>query len=144
MIRFINGLFGCDYPLDSEVKRLNAEQIGSGLEKRITDEVVSVAGHTYIIEEQTADDSNMAIWVFEYSYAQALREKETKDGVITLPFPRAAVIYLEVGRMVPDTLEIRITFPGGGTYRHTIETVKLLEHSIEGIVERGLSAHFTY
>jgi hypothetical protein len=53
MIRFINGLFGCDYPPDSEVHHLSAEQIGAGLEKRLPDEVVSVAGRTYIIEEQT-------------------------------------------------------------------------------------------
>ncbi|MDR0638209.1 MAG: hypothetical protein LBG27_04785 [Spirochaetaceae bacterium] len=80
MICFINGLFGCDYPLNSEVKHLNAEQISPGLKKRQPDEVVSVAGHTYIIEEQTADGTNMAIRVFEYGYAQAFREKETKRG----------------------------------------------------------------
>jgi hypothetical protein len=140
MTRFINGLFGCDYPPDSEVRRLSAEQIGTGLEKRLPDEVVSIAGRTYIIEEQTADDANMAIRVFEYSFAQALREKETEEGVITLPFPRAAVIYLEAGRATPDSLEIRVAFPGGDTGRYMIETVKLLEYSIEGIAERGLSA----
>jgi hypothetical protein len=140
MIRFINGLFGCDYPPDSEVRHLNAEQIGTGLDKRLPDEVVSVAGRTYIIEEQTADDANMAVRVFEYGFAQALKEKEAKDGVITLPFPRAAVIYLEAGGGTPDTLEIRVKFPGGETGRYAIETVKLLEHSIEEIAGRGLSA----
>jgi hypothetical protein len=140
MIRFINGLFGCDHPPDSEVEHLNAEQIDAGLEKRLPDEVVSIAGRTYIIEEQTTKDANMAIRVFEYSFAQALREKEAKEGVITLSFPRAAVIYLEAGRTVPDTLEIRLAFSGGVTHRYVIETVKLLEYSIEGIVERGLSA----
>ena len=140
MTRFINGLFGCNYPPDSEVRHLSTEQIGTGLEKRVADEVVSVAGDTYIIEEQTVDDANMAIRVFEYSYAQALREKGTKDGVITLPFPRAAVIYLEAGRAVPDNLEIRIVFPGNKICRYQIKTVRLLEESIEGIVERGLSA----
>ena len=44
MTRFINGLFGCNYPPDSEVKHLSTEQIGTGLEKRVADEVVSVAG----------------------------------------------------------------------------------------------------
>jgi hypothetical protein len=86
-MRFINGPFGCDYPPDSEVKHLSAEQIGTGLEKRLPDEAVSVAGRTYIIEEQTTEDANMAIRVFEYSLAQALREKKTKDGSSRCPFP---------------------------------------------------------
>jgi hypothetical protein len=30
----------------------------------------------------------MAIRIFEYGYAHALQNKETKDGVIILPYPR--------------------------------------------------------
>ncbi|MDR2796863.1 MAG: hypothetical protein LBB80_00795 [Treponema sp.] len=65
MIRFINGLFHTQHPLDSPVIHLSTEQIAPDLEKRQVDEVVSVAGHTYLIEEQTTDDANMAIRVFE-------------------------------------------------------------------------------
>ncbi|MDR1985962.1 MAG: hypothetical protein LBP88_03185, partial [Treponema sp.] len=89
MIRFINGLFHTSHPLDSPVIHLSTEHIRANLEKSHADEVVSVAGQTYLIEEQTSDDANMAIRVFEYSYAQALKEKTVHAGVIILPFPRA-------------------------------------------------------
>jgi hypothetical protein len=94
LVRFINGLFGSNHPLDSEVTRLNTEQIDENLKKRLCDEIISIAGQKYIIEEQTTGDSNMAIRVFEYGYAEAFKDKETKDGLILLPFPRMIVIYL--------------------------------------------------
>jgi hypothetical protein len=49
------------------------------------------------------------------------------------------VIYLEAGRAVPDHLEIRVVFPGNVTHRYQITTVKLLEHSVEGIAGQGLA-----
>lgn len=140
MIRFINGLFHTTHPLDSPVIHLSTEHIRSNLEKRQADEVVSVAGHTYLIEEQTADDATMAIRVFEYSYAQALKEKHIHPGLIILPFPQAAVIYLETSKAPPEQWEIQVVFPPDTPHSFKIQAVKLLEYTIEGIVEQGLSA----
>jgi hypothetical protein len=82
LIHFINALFGSNHPFDSEVRRLNTEQIDKSLKKLQPDEIISIGGSTYIIEEQTTDDANMAIRLFEYGYAQALKDRETKDGII--------------------------------------------------------------
>jgi hypothetical protein len=82
LVYFINSLFGSAHPPDSEVKRLNTEQIDKNLKKTQPDEVVSIEGVTYLIEEQTVDDANMAIRIFEYGYAQALKDKKTDGGVI--------------------------------------------------------------
>jgi hypothetical protein len=68
LITLINALFGADHPLDSE-------QIGKSLEKQQADEIVSINGFDYIIEQQTTDDANMAIRIFEYDYAHALQNK---------------------------------------------------------------------
>jgi hypothetical protein len=131
LIRFINALFGVNHPLDSDVKRLNTEQIDNDLKKLQPDEIVLIGGCTYLIEEQTTDDANMAIRIFEYGYALALKERETVDGVIILPFPRMIVIYLEVGGVTPDVLTVRMKFPDGTEHDFSVKTVKLLNYTEE-------------
>ena len=140
LIRFINGLFGSNHPPGCEVRRLNTEQLDKNLRKLQPDEIVSVGGRTYLIEEQTTDDANMTIRVFEYGYAQALKEKETKGGIITLPFPRMVVIYLEAGSGTPETLTVRMRFPDGTEHDFNVRTLKLLEYTVEELAERGLAA----
>jgi hypothetical protein len=140
LIYFINRLFGSNHPLDSEVKRLNTEHIDNALNKRLSDEIVSIDGHVYEIEEQTTDDANMAIRVFEYGYAQALKDKKAKDGMILLPFPRIMVIYLEAGAATPDVLTVRMKFPDATEHDFNVKTLKLLDYSVEELTERGLTA----
>jgi hypothetical protein len=140
LIGFINGLFGSNHPLDSEVKRLNTEQIDKNLKKRQPDEILTIEGYTYIIEEQTTNDSNMAIRIFEYGYAQALKDRETKGGLIVLPFPRMIVIYLEAGGSTPDVLTVRMRFPDGTEHDFNVKTLKLLDYSVEELAEQGLTA----
>jgi hypothetical protein len=82
----------------------------------------------------------MVIRIFEYGYAQALKDKEMIDGVIILPFPRMVVIYLEAGASTPDTLTARMRFPDCTEHDFKVKTVKLLDYSVEELVERGLAA----
>ena len=140
LIRFINGLFGSNHPPDSEVRRLNTEQLDKNLRKLLPDEIVSIEGCAYLIEEQTTDDSNMAIRVFEYGCAQALKERETKDGLIILPFPRMVVIYLEASGATPDVLTVRMRFPDGTEHDFNVRTLKLLDYSVGELSGRGLAA----
>jgi predicted transposase YdaD len=139
LIHFINALFGSNHPFDSEVRRLNTEHIDKSLKKLQPDEIISVGGSTYIIEEQTTDDANMAIRLFEYGYAQALKDRKTKDGIIMLTFPRMVVIYLEAGASTPDVLTARMKFPDGMEYDFNVKTVKLFDYSVEELLERGLT-----
>jgi hypothetical protein len=140
LIHFINGLFGVNHPPNSDVKRLNTEQIGKNLKKLQPDEIVSIEGCAYIIEEQTIDDANMAIRVFEYGYAQALKDKETMGGVIMLPFPKMVVIYLEASEITPDVLTVRMKFPDGTEHDFNVKALKLLDHTVEELAGRGLTA----
>ncbi|MDR1148198.1 MAG: hypothetical protein LBK66_06150 [Spirochaetaceae bacterium] len=139
LISFINSLFGAGHPIESPVVRLNTEQIGKNLEKQQPDEVLSIEGKIYIIEEQTAPDKNMAIRVFEYGYAQALKDKTIKDGMVTLPFPRMIVIYLEAGSITPDILKIRMEFPDGTEHDFTVKTLKLLDYGVEELAGKGFA-----
>jgi hypothetical protein len=88
------------FPVDSPVVRLNTEQIGKNLEKQQPDEIVAIEGKIYVIEEQTGPDKNMAIRVFEYGYAQALKDK-------AMSLPAAAAGYL-----VSFTLSTRLVLQG--------------------------------
>jgi predicted transposase YdaD len=137
LITLINALFGANHPPDSDVRRLNTEQIDKDLKKQQADEIVSINGMDYLIEEQTADDANMAIRIFEYCYAHALRNKSTEDGVIVLPLPRAVVIYLEAGAATPDELVVRLEFPDGGWHDFKVKTMKLLDYGVDELAERG-------
>jgi hypothetical protein len=84
--------------------------------------VLSIKGKIYLIEEQTAPDKNMAVRVFEYGYAQALKDKAMKDGMVILSFPRMIVIYLEAGSITPDVLKIRLEFPDGTGHDFKVKT----------------------
>jgi hypothetical protein len=54
LISLINALFDTDHPLDSDVIRLNTEQIDKSLKKRLADEIVSINGFDY--NNRTADN----------------------------------------------------------------------------------------
>ncbi|MDR2344238.1 MAG: hypothetical protein LBD86_06895 [Spirochaetaceae bacterium] len=81
----------------------------------------------------------MAIRIFEYGYAHALQNKETKDGVIILPYPRAVVIYLETGGATPDELTVRLIFPDSSEHEFKVKTLKLLDYSVEELSGQGLT-----
>jgi hypothetical protein len=81
----------------------------------------------------------MAIRVFEYGYAQALKNRIPRDGAIILPFPRAIVIYLEAGAATPDELTVRLIFPDGGEHDFTVKTMKLLDYGVEELTGRGFT-----
>jgi hypothetical protein len=50
LIHFINALFGSNHPFDSEVRRLNTEQIDKSLKKLQPDEIILVGGSTLRVE----------------------------------------------------------------------------------------------
>jgi hypothetical protein len=139
LVCFINSLFGSNHPVDSPVIRLNTEQVGKNLKKQQPDEIIAIEGKIYFIEEQTGPDKNMAIRVFEYGYARALKDKEMKDGMIVLPFPRMIVIYLEAGGITPDVLKIRLEFPDGTKHDFSVKTLKLLDYEVEELAAKGFA-----
>jgi hypothetical protein len=139
LISLINVLFDANHPLDSDIRRLNTEQIDKSLKKQQADEIVSINGFDYIIGQQTTDDANMAIRIFEYGYAHALKNRTTTDGVIILSFPRAIVIYLEAGATTPDKLTVRLRFPDDSKHDFTVKTLKLLDYDVDELAGRGFT-----
>jgi hypothetical protein len=138
IVRFINGLFGSSHPTHSAVDYPNTETVSGKLRHLLSDTVILIAlRSTYHIEVQTKGDSQIAIRVFEYGLAQALRTQTTEDSIIHVKFPEARLIYLSPSKTTPDELTLRLEFPGGN-YDYTVKTFKPLEWSVKDLEKKNM------
>jgi hypothetical protein len=63
----------------------------------------------------------------------------SEDGSrITLTMPEARTIYWESANEMPDTVTLRLEFPGNGRYDYDIETFKVLDQSVEVLKQRKI------
>jgi predicted transposase/invertase (TIGR01784 family) len=142
VIHFINGLFDADFPLDAQVCFPNKESVFEDLHGIIiSDMLISVNGdHLFHLEAEIDDNLNMALRMFDYGYAEALkRKKPDADGVITLTFPQARVLYWETTKATPDTLVLRLVFPDNSVHNFYIKTFKVLDHKLKEMESLGLA-----
>ena len=142
IVRFINGLFGKNHPLDSTVEYPGTESVSRNLKRLLSDMIVIIDGrHAYHIEAEIRDDENIAVRVFEYGFAQGLRAKTTSDDgkKISVKFPDARIRYLETKKHTPDEVTLSLEFPGGSGYEYTVKTFKFLEYEMEELKRRGLT-----
>jgi predicted transposase/invertase (TIGR01784 family) len=133
VVSFINGLFDTDFMPDSEVIFLNNESVREDLGGICSDMLMSVnRAHLFHIEAEIDPELNMALRMFDYGYAAALkRRKVGTDGVITLDFPKARALYWETTKKTPDTLTLRLIFPDDSVHNFRVETFKVLEHDLK-------------
>jgi hypothetical protein len=136
VISFINGLFDSQHSLDSAVTYLSPEFINLQLDKKVSDMFLEIGkGFRYLIEVQIQNDASMAVRIFEYSFAAAKADQAQEDGVITLTFPKAMVIYLEANSKTPREHSLRLQFPDGTYYTFKAGGFRLSEQSIEDLEE---------
>ena len=126
------------YPNEHFVNR----QDGLELE-RVTDSCFGIRGEKlkkYHIECQSTPDSTMLIRMFEYGSQIALDAGKVENGVLTVRFPNAAVLYLRCRASTPDLMTIRIELPGGegNVSEYTIPVMKAQRYSPEEIFAKGL------
>jgi hypothetical protein len=137
VVNFINGLFKANHPLTSKVEYFSTEHAGKNLKKTHKDMVTGVNADRYTIEIQHANDKTMALRIFIYSYSDALNTRTTdKNGVITLDFPNAAVIYLKSAGKTNETL--RFLFPDKTEHIFTVPVFNLLDHSIPDLEKQNM------
>ena len=141
IVRFINGLFGTDYPPDSTVDYPSTESVSNKLKKLMSDTIIVINGkHVYHVEAEISDeDENMAVRVFEYGYAEGLRTKAIEDDMVIIKFPNAKVIFWETTSKAPDMMTLRLMFPDGNHFDYEVQTFKFLEHSIFELEERKMA-----
>ena len=80
------------------------------------------------------------IRMFEYGSQIALDAGKVENGVLTVRFPNAAVLYLRCRVSTPDLMTIRIELPGGegNVSEYTIPIMKAQRYSPEEIFAKGL------
>lgn len=117
-------------------------QAGGDPKKVITDssfEIVTAAGarKRYHIECQALPDSSMLVRLFEYDTGIALADGEVESGVLTVSFPKSAVLFLRHREKTPDTMLIRMVTPGG-TAEYTVPVIKVQRYSLDDIFGKRL------
>lgn len=129
------------YPKDTPIRPLGTEY---SVERSDTKEVTSIRADVtvlvgshdiYHFECESKNDKTMVIRMFEYDVHISLSYKE---NLMSLKFPRSAVLYLQDNKNIPDELSCTIHFPDGGSYLYKAPTVKVQKYSLEDIKNRHL------
>jgi hypothetical protein len=138
-IRFVNGLFGDDIPLDAGVAWLDKESVNDKHAGFIADFYPQIAGRMYHIEVEQDDNGDMAVRVFKYTVGGAiLHGMSATDAELSVTFPQPCVIFLKSGEHTPKSLKWNINFFDGQKVTLQIPTIRLAEMSVEEIAGRNL------
>ncbi|GHU48948.1 hypothetical protein FACS1894200_06890 [Spirochaetia bacterium] len=126
--------------LDEELVYLSTETVTDELGRTISDIIIAIGAKLYLIEAQIENDGNMAVRIFQYVYADALkRKKADEDGGIRITFPVAKVLYWEPTGSTSDKTTLHLKFPSGNTEDYEVESFKYLNYSIAQLEERKMS-----
>jgi hypothetical protein len=104
-IRFINGLFGGDIPLDAKVEWLDKESVNDQHTGFVADFYPRIGGDMYHIEVEQDDNGDMSVRVFQYAVGGAILHNMTAtDAELTVTFPKPCVVFLKSGARTPKEL----------------------------------------
>lgn len=139
VIRFINGLFNTNYPLDSEINYNWTEFEDGKLRKILADTILTVNHeNSYHIEAQMTEDNEIIFRMFDYGYAHARRTSAIKGDVMILPFPEPKIIYLYSEKEIPKKYQLIVDFGTQGTFEYCVETIEFMKMSTEELNNRGM------
>ncbi|MDD3218251.1 MAG: hypothetical protein PHC41_10375 [Lachnospiraceae bacterium] len=133
---FINGGFGTDYPLDSQITYNWTENYDDELNRTIADGIMTINGEvSYHVEAQIGEDEEMQFRVFDYGYRHALNRRNGSD---VLYFPEPLVIYLYKHGKIPDEQTIVLDFGTQGQFLYKVKNFKLLSYTLEELNEKKM------
>ena len=145
VILFINGLFGTDYPVDSEVTYNWTEFVGKkDLGKVLADTIITINQMDGYHMEVQLKGENVILRMLEYGFRQSLRgvkevkNPETGEEEYAIQYPRQMIIYLDKADKIPDEYPVRISFQGEGSYTYKIPVLHFQEKSISEIQKEHL------
>lgn len=125
----INGLFGTDYPPDSDVDYHWTENTDDRLKKTLADTIVTINhSNSYHIEFQMTKDGDIFLRVLEYGFHHATRTADSQD---TICFPEPLIVYLYDDESFPDEYILKISFGKQGSFLYKVPVFKYLKHSLE-------------
>ena len=89
------------------------------------------------MECQALPDDSLLVRIFEYDTQIALDDGSVCNNVLTVTFPKSAVLFLRHSGETPDAMRIRMVTPGGTT-EYTVPVVKVQQYSLEDIFSKNL------
>ncbi len=139
VINLINGLFGTNYPEDSTITYNWTEFEDEKLRKTLADTIITINGvHSYHMEAQMENDSDIVFRVFDYGFQHANREHISTDKYYLLNFPEPKIIYLYSSTSIPEKYTLRLNFGNQGHFDYEVSTFNFLTISLEELNQRKL------
>lgn len=147
VIPVVNEIFGEHYSGKEKIIALKNEHFMNSQDavtkEKITDTCFVIVKNTeeknkkYHIECQSTPDGSMLIRLFEYDSQIALDDGMVEADVLTVSFPKSAVLYLRHNKHTPNVLKVRIYTPGG-SITYPIPVMKVQKYTIDDIFEKKL------
>jgi len=143
-IRFINRLYGTDFPLDSKVEKLATESSYDGEERR-SDFMIKVGTRVFHIEVESryenSDDVEMIFRMFEYGFRNAYASRTADEsGTLSMKFPTPLVIYLRSNDKTPSSFTVNLEIPGNENVSFDVPVKKLSDYTPEMLIDGNLYA----
>lgn len=138
-VQLINGLYGKNYPEDSEVTYNWTEHHDDDLRRTLADTIITINDmESYHMEMQMTVDEEIILRVFEYGFGHAIKNRDKDTYVLRFPEPR--VIYLCEAERSPDHLKLLILFGEQESYEYRVPVVKFQEMPLEELKQKKLIA----
>ena len=131
VINLINGLYGTNHSLDSEITYHWTESIDNNLRRTLADTIITINDfYNYHIEAQMYQDEDIVLRVFEYGFGHSV--KYNRDSA-TLRFPAPRVIFFCEAKDAPDFYTLNLDFEGQGKFEYRVKTFKYQDYTVEDI-----------
>ena len=135
----INGLFGTNYPEDSEITYNWTEFEDDTLRKTLADTILTINhSHSYHLEAQMTEDADIVFRVFEYGFHHANRTHSSDGHCYLLNFPEPKIIYLYSETEIPEKYTLRLQFEKQQYFDYEVSTINLQNISVEELNQRKL------
>ena len=142
IIPVINEIFGENYTGNEAISDSRNEHFihitDTTTKEKITDSCFTIHGTVdkkYHIECQSTPDGSMSIRMFEYDSQIALLHGVVEEHVLTITFPRSAVLYLRHNSKTPDYMTVKIKTPGTDA-EYQIPIMKAQTYTIDEILKK--------
>ena len=144
----LNETFGTGYTAADKIEFINDEHdeadADSSKSKIITDTSFVVKDENgnlkgrYVYECQSKADKTMAVRMYRYSARVAYENRKVIDGVLHIPFPEAAVLYLRgKGKDEIETSKVMIDFPDG-SMEYKVKIFRFRQYTVDELFEKKL------
>ena len=135
-VNLINGLFGTDYPVDSEVTYNWTENTDDELKRTLADTIVTINQcHSYHIEFQMTIDGDIIMRILEYGFRHAMNRQ---TGLDVIHFPEPLIVYLYDRESFPDEYTLKIHFGKQGVFDYKVPVFKYLNQPMEELNRKKL------